>query len=73
MSTTLLNRETGEWIQTIRPKTIVKILTTRLTEKNSLIEDGIGESRWRRTDHIVKVPFHLQNYVYKYYTGICVE
>ncbi len=43
----------------------LKKLFTKLTRKDALIKEDIGESRWRKTDHIVIVPNNLNNYVEK--------
>jgi hypothetical protein len=41
----------------------LKKLFTKLTENTALIREDIGESRWRKTDHIVIVPSELNRYV----------
>ena len=43
----------------------LKKLFTKLTHRDALIEEDVGESRWRKTDHIVIVPNSLNSYVEK--------
>ena len=65
----ILNRTTNEYfaVQTMEraQEVVAKYLKplTHLSKKNALIEDDIGESRWKRTDKIVTVPEHLQDFV----------
>lgn len=34
-----------------------------LTEKTAILQEDVGESRWKRTDKIVYVPAHLETFV----------
>ena len=67
----ILNRTTNEYfgVQTMeRVQEVVKDYLkahTRLSWKDALMVEDIGESRWKRTDEIVIVPDHLQDYVRK--------
>jgi hypothetical protein len=63
-----LNITTGEYIEYSSKN--IKDLVNRLTETFALTLDDIGESRWKRTDHIVFVPEHLENYVKRQYIQI---
>ena len=66
----ILNRTTNEYfgVQTMeRVQEVVKEYLkphTRLSCKDALMVEDIGESRWKRTDEIVIVPEHLQDYVH---------
>ena len=65
-----LNLTTHEYFtyNNVKEYTIkIRNFTTKLTTldiNNALTRDDIGESRWKKDDHIVIVPEHLQNYVF---------
>ena len=67
----ILNQTTNEYfaVQTMeRAQEVVALYLkplTHLSKKDALIEDDIGESRWKRTDKILIVPEHLQDFVRK--------
>ena len=67
----ILNQTTNEYfaVQTMeRAQEVVALYLkplTHLSKKDALIEEDIGESRWKRTDKILIVPEHLQDFVRK--------
>lgn len=62
----ILNRTTNEYfgVATMeRAQEVVKEYLRPLEKKGALIKECIGDSLWKRTDKIIIVPDHLQEYV----------
>ena len=62
----ILNRTTNEYfgVATMeRAQEVVKEYLSPLEKKGALIQECVGESLWKRTDMIIIVPDHLQEYV----------
>ncbi len=65
----IMNTVTNEWFETNDMNAAMKILKdflkplTGLSSKQALINEDVGESRWKRTDKIIIVPSHLKAFV----------
>ena len=57
-----LTRTTGEFIEDVNMDR-VKSLLRKNTKSAALCKEDIGQSHWKRTDHIIIVPIHLEHFV----------
>ena len=51
----------------------LRYLTRPLNETNALMQSDIGQSIWKRDDHIVIVPPHLNQYVHDNFAQLLNE
>ena len=63
------NITTGEYIENFKISQLKRILKKN-TKSECLLKEDIGESHWRRTDRIVVVPPHCEDYVRKQYSQL---
>jgi hypothetical protein len=58
----VLNMTTGEYIHNFKAHQL-KALLKKLSKTEALCKEDVGESHWKRTDKIIIVPIHLEDYV----------
>ena len=64
-----LNLTTGEYMSHFKPHHL-KSLLKKASKRDALCLEDVGESHWRRTDKIIIVPIHLEEYVKRTYSEI---
>ena len=65
----LLNMTTGEYIHNFKTHQL-KALLKKISKTEALCKEDVGESHWKRTDKIILVPIHLEDYVKATYSNV---
>jgi hypothetical protein len=73
----ILNRTTSQYVETVdenelqsRLWELLEVMKPTESWFGALTKDDLGQSHWKRTDHIVFVPPHLNEYVKRTYNEL---
>jgi hypothetical protein len=66
----ILNLTTGEYIDNFTKAQLKSLLVKVTKNTENWTRADIGESHWKRTDRIVLVPIHIEDYVKSRYSKV---